>query len=109
MRLVQIVERELNEADQKREQKKIENLLKVQREWALAISKTLDINETIKLCFSAALNISFMDCGGVYLVNDEFKKLELVYHSGISTDFLEKNIIYDNDSDKIKFNFYRPS
>ena len=105
MRLVQIVERELNEADQKREQKKIEYLLKVQREWALAISKTLDINEIIKLCFNAALNISFLDCGGIYLVNDEFKKLELVYHSGISTDFLEKNIIYDYDSDKIKLIF----
>lgn len=51
------------------------------------LSKTNDFHEILSLCLDAAIAVDDMDCGGVYLAEDE--KLVLAAHSGLSDDFVD--------------------
>ncbi|MFC1835545.1 PAS domain S-box protein [Thermodesulfobacteriota bacterium] len=66
-----------------------ESLAVVQRDLITALNAVTDLDEALELCLDAALRISGMEAGGVYLLNDD-STLTLAVHKGISDEFVRK-------------------
>jgi PAS domain S-box-containing protein len=81
-----------------KEREQMEDLLRVQRDLGLAISIGPGLDETLRLCVDAAIRVSGMDCGGIYLVDEDSGDLELVFHQGLSADFIKSVSRYPSDS-----------
>ena len=81
------------------ERKHAENLIRAQRDLALALNSATSMDDTLRLCIDAAIEISGMDCGGVYLVDEDSGSLDLTLHRGFPDDFTERASHYDADSD----------
>lgn len=75
-----------------------EEMSRAQRDLGMKLSKTSNLKETLKLCVEAAIDISGMDCGAVYLINEIFGTMELAFHIGLSDDFARNISVYDADS-----------
>jgi PAS domain S-box-containing protein len=70
------------------EHKRIEGLLRLQRDLAITLSSTDSIKEALGQIFDAALKVESIDGGAVYLVNDA-GGVDMVLHKGISDEFAE--------------------
>lgn len=84
------------------EKQKMQELLHIQHDLAFALSSVSSLAEGLKLCFNAVLEVSGMDCGGIYLFNEASDSLDLVYHYGISKEFTDKVSHYDSDESNVK-------
>ena len=80
------------------ERKQAEKLIQTQRDLGIAISATGSLNEGLRLCVDAVIDISEMDCGAIYLVDEETGALDLVYQKGLPPDFVRNTLHYDADS-----------
>jgi len=87
---------ELEAADTERRQ--ADSLIRIQRDLGLALSAEAGLDEGLRLCCEAALKISGMDCGGVYLVDDASGALDLVFHQGLTPDFVKSASYFDAGS-----------
>jgi PAS domain S-box-containing protein len=68
---------------------RIDALLRVQHRLFLNLSRaSCGLDETLRSCLEAALEVSGMDCGGIYLA-DESGGLDLAHWSGVSVAFVE--------------------
>jgi PAS domain S-box-containing protein len=80
------------------EQKNVEKMGKIQS----AIDSLQSIGETfedsLNLLFDNLFNLDWVDAGGLYLVNMDKLILELVYHRGLSRQFVKKTAFYALDS-----------
>jgi PAS domain S-box-containing protein len=70
------------------EHRRIEELLRLQRDLAVALISANDIKEAIGRVFDAALKIEGIDGGAVYLV-DESGGVSMVLHRGLSDIFVK--------------------
>lgn len=70
------------------EHKRIEGLLRLQRDLALALSSSKSMKEALGQIFEAALKVESIDAGAVYLVNDA-GWVEMIMHRGLSPRFVE--------------------
>ena len=84
------------------EHKAAEELTRVQRDLAIALCEKLKLNETLSLCVEAAINVSGMDCGGGYLIDENLGSADLAFHKGLSPEFVEKVSHYDAGSDNAR-------
>ena len=84
------------------EQKRTENLIRIQRDLALSLNSASGLDSALGLCVDSAIAISGMDCGGVYLVNDSSGSLDLAFHRGLPANFIESASHYDADSDNAR-------
>ncbi|MFH0803202.1 MAG: PAS domain S-box protein [bacterium] len=75
-----------------------EHLTHIQRDLAIALSQTFDLKEALKLFLEASLKATDFDCGGIYLLNDEDKSLELFVHRGLSEQFIRKISRFEADT-----------
>ncbi len=66
-----------------------EGLIKAQRDVVVALAGASDLEEVLVRCLDTALEVSGMDCGGVYLVEEDAGGLELLAHRGLSAGFVE--------------------
>ncbi len=80
------------------ESKLAENLIRIQRDLGLALGATTTLNVGLQICLQAALDVSGMDCGGIYFVEADTGALELVFHQGISPELIESISRYEADS-----------
>lgn len=62
----------------------------VQHELATKLSGTTSLEEALKLCIEAAIKVSIMDCGGIYLFDEDSGDLQLRYATGLTSDFIEE-------------------
>lgn len=83
------------------ERKKAEDRVSIQHELSMKLSATDILDEALRLCLEAALNISGLDCGGVYLV-DGSGGLDLVYHRRLSVEFVNSSSHYQADSVNVR-------
>ncbi|MFA6293425.1 MAG: PAS domain S-box protein [Victivallales bacterium] len=83
------------------ERKQSETLLRVQHELFLKLSSVRDLPETLRLCLDAALRVSGLDCGGIYLI-DETGGMRLLQSTGLSDDFAKAVSYYPNDAANIQ-------
>ncbi|NLH49484.1 MAG: GAF domain-containing protein [Myxococcales bacterium] len=79
------------------ERRRIEESMRVQHELATTLTTIIDLPEALKVCLKTAIEISGMDGGGIYLV-DENGDLWLAAHQGLSTQFLNEVSYYSLDS-----------
>ncbi len=78
--------------------KRMENLARIQRDLAQALSTTISLDEALCLCAQKAIEVSGMDSGGVYLVDRENGSLYLVCAQGLSPGFVKSASCFDADS-----------
>jgi len=84
------------------ERKQAEDLAFIQRDLAVALSAEHELGEGLRLCFEAAIRATGMDCGGIYLVDEISGALDLVFHAGLTPDFVRSVSHYDADSDNAR-------
>jgi PAS domain S-box-containing protein len=80
------------------ERKVGERLYLGQRDLAIALGATNRLEEILDLCLKAAVEVSGLDCGGVYLVDDKTGALDLACHRGVSPDFIRFKSHFDANS-----------
>ena len=77
-------------------------LLKTQRDLALALNKAPGLDGTLKLCLHAAIQVSGIDSGGIYLIDEFTEEIDLVVHEGFKPGFVKAISHYDADSANAK-------
>lgn len=82
--------------------KQSERFMLFQRNLAQALSVTADFNRGLKICLDAAIDISTMDSGGIYLFNEKTGGLDLRYSSGLSKIFIKAVSNYGADHPSTK-------
>ena len=84
------------------ERKRMDDLIRTQRDLGLALNNASGLEETLQLCLDAAIHVSGMDCGGVYLVDEASGNIDLALHKGLSSGFIDKASHYDGDSERTR-------
>ena len=79
------------------ERKQAERLIRIQRDLAIKLGGTADLDETFRISFKALLEATGMDSGGIYMVDDR-GGLYLAYHEGLSERFVRVASSYGPDS-----------
>ncbi|UCD83224.1 MAG: PAS domain S-box protein [Deltaproteobacteria bacterium] len=80
------------------ERKRAESLLLEQYNLGIALGTTSDLEVAIRLCVEAAIRVSGMDCGGLYFRDEISGDLNLIFHQGLSSDFVKTVSHYDANS-----------
>ncbi len=68
--------------------KRVENAMRIQRDLGLELAAAGSAAEALKLFLNAALRITGMDCGGIYLCNGSGRSLILTAAHGLSPEFV---------------------
>ncbi|NTW02000.1 MAG: PAS domain S-box protein, partial [Oscillochloris sp.] len=84
------------------ERRQAEDLASAQRDLARISSSVTSSQAAWPLCLEVALRISDMDSGGLYLFDSEYRELKLVYHQGLSEDFVQMATSYSNDAPNVQ-------
>jgi PAS domain S-box-containing protein len=84
------------------QKKQDREVLHLQHDLCVALSGATNLEEALSLIVNAACEIPDLDCGGVYLVNQDTKALNLFYSKGLSPQFVKKISQYGKDSDQAK-------
>ena len=84
------------------QRKHAESLVYAQRDLARIIGSVNSSQEAWPLCVEIALRISGMDCGGIYLFDESFKVMELVYWRGLSDEFIQIAMRYPVDAPNVQ-------
>lgn len=79
------------------DRKQAEVLLRAQRDLAESLSAVSDLPRALESCLDTAMAVSGMDCGGVYLVDDD-GSADLTVHRGLSDAFVKAASHYDAES-----------
>ncbi|MCU0293971.1 MAG: PAS domain-containing protein [Thermoanaerobaculaceae bacterium] len=80
------------------ERRKAENLSRIQRDLALCLGLTHDLKAAMDEILSHLLEVPGVDCGMIYLVDEETGALTAISHRGLSTYFVEISSHYAPDS-----------
>jgi len=83
------------------DQRRNEESMRLQRDVAVALNEEVRIEQALELCTKTAIEVSGMDCAGVYLISQEVG-MTLAAHSGVSTDFLNRVAHLDADSQAVQ-------
>jgi len=78
------------------QQRRAEQLMRAQRDLGIALSAETNLTRALETCLDAALRVSEMDCGGIYLVNEQ-REAELAVQSGLPDEFVESQAHFDDD------------
>jgi hypothetical protein len=84
------------------ERKQAELLLLIQRDLALAISSSHQLKEALSQCLDTILQLSEMDCGGIYLIDPKSGDLNLLCHQNLSPAFIKSVSHYQADSNRAR-------
>jgi putative nucleotidyltransferase with HDIG domain len=84
------------------ERKQAELLILIQRDLALAISFTHEIDKALSKCLDTILQLSEMDCGGIYLIDQTSGDLNLICHKNLSPAFIKSVSHYQADSAHVR-------
>ncbi|MFC1477180.1 PAS domain S-box protein [candidate division KSB1 bacterium] len=73
------------------DRKKVESLIAAERDLGLALSSRIDFQDALKECTDAALKVSGMKFGAIYLVDEETGGFDLKYYSrGFPQSFIKE-------------------
>jgi PAS domain S-box-containing protein len=78
--------------------KQSEDLLLMQHDLSIKLSHTNKFDEGLKICLDSALNASNMDGGAIYLFDENTEDLNLIFHVGLSDDFVSNTSRYEKNS-----------
>jgi len=80
------------------ERRRAGEFLRIQRDLAVALSSTSRLIEVLDRLLETAFRIEWIDCGGVYLVDEQTGDLDLVAHKGLLSELVHSVSHYDADS-----------
>ena len=69
------------------ERKKTEELMNIRRDLAMSLGSVNDLNTALKLILEATTKIGNVDCGGIYIL-DENHNISLISHHNLSNGFV---------------------
>ncbi|MBI5582669.1 MAG: PAS domain S-box protein, partial [Deltaproteobacteria bacterium] len=72
------------------DRKHFEELDQAERDLGMALSRSRSLAETLAGSLEAAIRVSGMDCGGLYLINEQDESLNLAAHQGLSETFVRQ-------------------
>jgi PAS domain S-box-containing protein len=75
-----------------------ERQLLVQRDLALGLAASGSLHEAVRLCLDAAVEISGLDCGGIYVLEAETGDMVLVHSTGLGEGFVRAVSRYPRES-----------
>ncbi|MFX1293894.1 MAG: PAS domain S-box protein, partial [Promethearchaeota archaeon] len=84
------------------EQKRLDELLKVQRDLAFKMLEIENYSEALTYIFRSLIDVIGFDSGGVYIINEENNALILHYNEGLSKKFIEEVKYYGLDTSNFK-------
>jgi PAS domain S-box-containing protein len=84
------------------QRKQSERLLRVQRDMAMRLGAAGELSQALQDSLQAVLAVTGMDCGGIYIFDEDSGSLNLVYHEGLSESFVAETRHYDADSDNAR-------
>ncbi|NPU85962.1 MAG: PAS domain S-box protein [Syntrophaceae bacterium] len=70
--------------------KQSDRLLNIQSELAFALTKATSVHEAAEFCLGACIRATECDSGGIYLLDDDSRALNLVHVQGVSDTFAER-------------------
>jgi len=74
-----------------------ENII-IERNLGMMLSATNSLQKAFKYCLEAAITVSEMDCGGIYLVDKKTGGVTLAHHQGLSAEFIKNVSYYDAEA-----------
>ncbi len=83
------------------EHKQAERILEIKRSFFTELSRANGIDDILHLCLNRAIEVSSMDCGGLYLIDPETGCADLKYSKGLSDHFVESVKYYDKGHERI--------
>jgi two-component system, cell cycle sensor histidine kinase and response regulator CckA len=84
------------------DQKRADKILYTENKISQTLNGIYDLNEVLNVCLDAALETSEMDSGGIYLINESSRNLELMCHRGLSSEFLKTRSRYNVDTEQYR-------
>lgn len=84
------------------ERKRIEDFTRHQLDLGQALNTAKDIKEALSLCLQAAIEVSGMDSGGIYLVDKATGDLNIFCHQGLSFEFINAASHFSADSPNVQ-------
>lgn len=79
------------------QRQKFRKMLQAELDLALKLSASESFEETIQHCLKSAMEISGMDCGAVYLLDESENSLNLFQSKGLSDDILRTLATFTKD------------
>ncbi len=80
------------------ERKRAQDLIRTQRDFAFRMSELSGLEESLDLCLELAIDISGMDGGGIYLVDEKTGCINLMRATGLSSEFRAEGAHYEPGS-----------
>ncbi len=80
------------------ERKRQERILRAQLDLSLALQGTIGVREKLMACLDAAIDVSGMESGGVYLVDERTGAIDLAVSRNLSDEFVATSSRYPPDS-----------
>ncbi len=73
-------------------------LIDLQRDLAVELSRTHELRKGLELCFQAACTATGFDCGGVFLLDEQGRDFKLLYYSNIHEEYIRELLTVPADS-----------
>lgn len=80
------------------ERKWAQELESNEKDLGLKLSKANSLEDTFTICLESIVAYSGMDCGGIYILNESDNCLELIKHTGLSEQFIERAMRFAEDT-----------
>ncbi len=80
------------------EHKLAEELLRAQFSLSMALSDVMTLEEGLRVSLQAAVAVSGMDCGGIYLADEASRNMNLVSHQGLPDAFIANTSHFSPDT-----------
>lgn len=84
------------------DRKRARRQLMLQRDMSLKLSETASLEKALKICVDTAIEISDMDCGTIYLLDESSGDLLLAHSTGLGEDFLSSISNQKRDSKRAR-------
>ncbi len=84
------------------ERKQSEKFTISQRNLGLQLGAISSMEDLFKVSIEALMSATGMECSAVYLFDEEFKNLELVYSEGLSEQFILDSSHYDENTENVQ-------
>ncbi|WP_081423701.1 PAS domain-containing protein [Pelodictyon luteolum] len=84
------------------QRQRAEQCIQAELDLAIKLNTSTSFQETLAFSLHAAMSVSGMDCGGVYLVNKNEKTITLAYHEGLPDAFAREAACYPFDSENAR-------
>jgi PAS domain S-box-containing protein len=79
-----------------------QDVLAIERDLGIILGETNNLQDALMLILTASLHLEGVDCGGIYLIEEDSKNLKLQASINLSDDYISKTSIYSKDSPIMK-------